>query len=107
MYHYILRSREGGGRLLRDPADIREELGGIRTLLAETEGRMKKVERKKEALLVLLDEGLESPPYLTALTEVLDEGELLKSRMKGLSERTELLGAELSDTLHLLRGYSV
>jgi hypothetical protein len=107
MYHYILRSAEGGGRLLRDPATIREELGGIRTLLTETEASIKTADRKKEALLVLLEGGLDTPPYLSALAEVVDESERLRRRMDDLLERTDLLGSELSDTLLLLRGYSV
>lgn len=107
MYHYILRSAEGGGRLLRDPADIREELGGIRSLLIKTEADIKATERKKEALLVLLEEGLDTPPYLGALAEAVDKSERLKRRMEELLERTDVLGSELSDSLCLLRGCSV
>ena len=106
MYHYILRSAEGGGRLLRDPADIREELGGIRTLLLETEEKIKTAERRKEALLLLLGEHVNVPPYLAALSETVDESERLKGRMQGLLERTDLLAAELSETL-ILRGYRI
>ena len=107
MYHYILRSATGGGCLLRDPADIREELGGIRTLLLKTEADITAAERKREALLVLLGNGLDTPPYLPALSEVVDESEGLKRRMDELLERTDLLRSELSESLRLLRGCSV
>ncbi len=107
MYHYISYTAEGGGRLLRDPADIREELGGVRALLSETERRIEAVEEKKEELLTLLGSSCDTPSYLSALSEVVDESDALKRRLEGLREQTDTLGEELSCSLLLLRGYTV
>lgn len=107
MYHYIAYSAEGGGRLLRDPAEIREEMAAIRDLLARTEERMQAAEEKKEELILLLGEGDGAPACLPELREVVDESESLKRRMEGLWERTDLLGTELSDALYLLRGIRI
>ena len=107
MYHYIPYHAGGGGRLLRAPADIREELGEIRGLLRETEQKIEETEGRRAALTALLGGAREASPHLVALSEVVEESERLKRRMEGLWERTDALGEELSDTLLLLRGCSV
>ena len=106
MYHYIpYYAEHGGGILYRDPADIREEIGAIRTLLTSTAKRMQEAEEMKEELLLTMD-GVHPLPHdsLMALAEVVEDCGSLKREFEELWERADGLASELGESLSLLQG---
>lgn len=105
MYHYIPYTAEGGGLLWRDPADVREELTAIRSLLAESERRLSEAESKKEELIAAITHTA-TPEHLSALDAIVNDCEERKATLEELWARTDSLREELSDALFLLRGVS-
>ena len=104
MYHYIPYTATGGGLLWRDPADVREELSAIRTLLGESERRLSEAESLKEELIETLAHSTVTPENLISLDAVVNDCEERKAMLEELWERTDALREELSDALFLLRG---
>ena len=104
MYHYIPYSADGGGLLCRDPADVREELASVRTLLAEGERRLTEAESIKDELLAVLSHANATPELMTALDGVIADCEERKATLEALWERTDSLAEELADAVFLLRG---
>lgn len=107
MYHYMPYTAEGGGRLFRDPAEIRTELSEIRSLLTRTEARMAEAESVKEEILLALAENEGDAEGLRALDSVVEDCTSLKKTLEALWERTDGLAEELSDSLFLVRGGAV
>ena len=107
MYHYIPYTATGGGLLFRDPAEIRDELAEIRTLLKRTEERMAEAESVKEEILLSLAGNEKDTEELRALDTVVEDCTALKKTLEELWERTDGLAEELSDSLFLVRGGAV
>lgn len=105
MYHYIPCSAgHSGGLLYRDPADIKEELLTIRTLLLNAEERMREAEEIKEIWLATADRADAPSETLAILDAAVAECEEVRHTFLLLSERTDGLREELSETLIYLRG---
>ena len=104
MYHYIHYSDDAarGGRLWRDAAVIREELGELQAELSRAECHMKEREERKDELLLLLTADA-SPEMADALADVVAECEEERDAMRALLERAEALSDELSEALWWLR----
>lgn len=107
MYRYMPYTAEGGGVLLRDPAEIRAELSDIRALLKRTEEKMAEAESAKEDILLALTGNEKDTEGLRALDSVVEDCTALKKTLEELWERTDGLAEELSDSLFLVRGGAV
>ena len=107
MYRYMPYTAEGGGLLLRDPAEIRTELSDIRALLRRTEEKMAEAESAKEEILLTLTGNERDAEGLRALDGVVEDCTTLKKTLEELWERTDSLAEELSDSLFLVRGGTV